>query len=126
MLKRTRHLAREVHALCLAFGHKDTPLVAKIWVALALGYVFSPVDLVPDVIPVLGYLDDLLLLPLGVWVAVRLIPPAVMEECRARAEWSTPSRLLRVMGGAMVLFIWFGAMLAAGYGAWLVIGHFSG
>ena len=81
-----RALKRELYALYLASRDPRTPWYAKAAIAGVLAYALSPIDLIPDFIPVLGYLDDLVLLPAGVWVALRLIPPAVMAESRARAE----------------------------------------
>ncbi len=81
-----RALKRELYALYLASRDPRTPWYAKAAIAGVLAYALSPIDLIPDFIPVLGYLDDLVLLPAGIWVALRLIPPAVMAESRARAE----------------------------------------
>jgi uncharacterized membrane protein YkvA (DUF1232 family) len=78
-------LKREVQALVLAARDPRTPWYAKWVVAGVLAYALSPIDLIPDFIPVLGHLDDVVLVPLGVYVAVRLIPPEVLAECRARA-----------------------------------------
>lgn len=78
----------DVLALWFCYRHARTPLAAKIVAALVVAYAFSPIDLIPDFIPVLGYLDDALLLPLGVWLALKLIPDAVLGECRAQAvQW---------------------------------------
>lgn len=82
---RCRQIKREIPALCLAFRHPETPRAAKLVLALAIGYALSPVDLIPDFIPVLGYLDDLLLLPALILLAVRLIPEPVYRECREEA-----------------------------------------
>ena len=81
-----RKLKRDVPAVFLAMRRKETPVHAKLLGLLAVGYALSPVDLIPDFIPVLGYLDDVILLPLLVALAVRAIPAGVMEQCRAEAE----------------------------------------
>ena len=81
-----RSLKRSVFALYLAARHPGTPWYAKLLATLVAAYAFSPIDLIPDPIPILGYLDDLVLLPIGVWITLRLIPPAVWEECLARAK----------------------------------------
>ena len=86
LASRMRELKRETYALYLAARHPQTPWYAKLFVAGVVAYAFSPIDLIPDFVPVLGYLDDLILIPLGVAVAIRLIPPEVMAECRARAQ----------------------------------------
>lgn len=84
--ERAAKLKRDIPAVFLALGHKKTPVWAKITAALTVAYALSPVDLVPDFIPVLGYLDDLLILPGLVALTVRLIPADVFAECRERAE----------------------------------------
>jgi uncharacterized membrane protein YkvA (DUF1232 family) len=83
--QRARELKRETAALVIAVRRPDVPWVAKLLAGLVVAYALSPIDLIPDFIPVLGYLDDLLLLPLGILLVRRLIPPAVLEQCRAQA-----------------------------------------
>ena len=77
-----RRLKREVRALYLAYRDPRTPWYGRVLAALVVAYALSPIDLIPDPIPVLGYLDDLILIPLGVWLALRMIPREVMAECR--------------------------------------------
>ncbi len=77
-----RRLRREFRALECALAHRRTPWYARLCIAGVLLYALSPVDLIPDFIPVLGYLDDLIVLPMGVWIAWKLIPPQVRAECR--------------------------------------------
>lgn len=84
--ERVHHLKGETFALYLAARHPGTPWYAKTFVAGVVAYAFSPIDLIPDFIPVLGYLDDLILVPLGIVIAIRMIPPAVLAECRVRAQ----------------------------------------
>lgn len=79
-------LKSETYALYLAYRDPRVPLHAKLFAALVVGYAFSPIDLIPDSIPVLGYLDDLLLVPLGVALAVRMIPEDVLSESRQKAR----------------------------------------
>ena len=83
---RARTIKREVYTLYLAYRDPRTPWYGKVFAALVVAYAFSPIDLIPDFIPVLGYLDDLVLLPIGVLIAVRMIPPEVMTDARAKAE----------------------------------------
>ena len=80
-----RRLAVEVHTLWLVFRHRETPWPVKALLILLLAYLASPVDLIPDVIPVLGMLDDLAVAAVALWLAYRLTPRHVMEECRAKA-----------------------------------------
>ena len=79
-------LKSETHALYLAYRDPRMPWYAKLFAALVVGYAFSPIDLIPDPIPVLGYLDDLILIPLGVALAVRMIPEDVLSESRQKAR----------------------------------------
>jgi uncharacterized membrane protein YkvA (DUF1232 family) len=85
-LKQTvKELISKVSALYLALKRKDTPLIAKIAAGIAVGYALSPIDLIPDFIPILGYLDDILLLPLLIRVSIKLMPKPIMEECESQA-----------------------------------------
>jgi uncharacterized membrane protein YkvA (DUF1232 family) len=84
--RRVRKLKAETYALYLAYRDPRVPWYARLLVAVVVGYAFSPIDLIPDFVPVLGYLDDLLLVPLGIWLALKLIPAEVMAEARARAR----------------------------------------
>jgi uncharacterized membrane protein YkvA (DUF1232 family) len=83
--QRARELKRETSALVLAMRRPDVPWYAKVLGAVVVAYAFSPIDLIPDFIPVLGLLDDVILLPLGILAVRKLVPPGVMEECRAQA-----------------------------------------
>ena len=79
-------LKTELHALYLAYKDPRVPWYARIFAVVVVTYAFSPIDLIPDPIPVLGYLDDLVLVPLGIALAVRMIPDAVLAECREKAR----------------------------------------
>lgn len=83
---KTRQLKTETYALYLACRHPKVPWYAKVFAACVVGYLFSPIDLIPDFIPVLGYLDDLVLVPLGIILALKMIPKSVWEECREEAQ----------------------------------------
>lgn len=83
--ERAFHLKRDIPAVYLCLKSRETPLSAKIFAALAVAYALSPVDLIPDFIPVLGYLDDLLILPVLVALAVRFIPKETFHRCQAEA-----------------------------------------
>lgn len=109
-----RTLKTNTYALYLAYKDPRTPWYAKLWAACVVGYAFSPIDLIPDFIPVLGYLDDLVLIPLGIALAVRLIPPAVFAECqeRARLEMQAGKPVNRV-AAAVIVTIWLLLALVA-------------
>ena len=83
---RAKQLKTDIPAVFLALKRRETPWGAKVLAALTIGYALSPIDLIPDFIPVLGYLDDLIILPAMVTLTVRLIPAQVMADCRAQAE----------------------------------------
>lgn len=84
--ERIHRLKQETFALYLAARHPATPWYAKALVAVLVAYALSPIDLIPDFIPVIGFLDDLVLLPLGIALAVRMIPGDVLSECRSRSQ----------------------------------------
>jgi uncharacterized membrane protein YkvA (DUF1232 family) len=109
-------------ALWFACRHPATPRAAK-WLAIATAaYAFSPIDLLPDFIPVIGLLDDLIILPLMIYLTVRLLPPRVLEECRARAdEWIASRREKpRSRGGALAVGVIWAAALSLAVWAYLV------
>jgi uncharacterized membrane protein YkvA (DUF1232 family) len=84
--QQARLLKIEVYAIYLAYKDPRVPLYARIFAACVVGYAFSPIDLIPDPIPILGYLDDLILIPLGIKIALKMIPPDVLAECREKAQ----------------------------------------
>ncbi|HET6351576.1 MAG TPA: YkvA family protein [Coriobacteriia bacterium] len=83
---RTRILKQEAHAIYLAVRDPRTPKVARVIGGAAVAYALSPIDLIPDFIPVLGYLDDVLIVPLGLWLALRMIPAEVLQDARDQAR----------------------------------------
>jgi uncharacterized membrane protein YkvA (DUF1232 family) len=114
-------IKRDVHALYLAARDPRVPWYAKALAAVVAGYALSPIDLIPDFIPVLGYLDDVILVPLGIFLVVRLIPPDIMAEHRdlAAAEQERP-----VSRGAAVAIgcIWSACAALCG---WLAFRYFA-
>lgn len=82
---RARQLKNEVATLYLATRHPGTPWYAKLFVVAIVAYALSPIDLIPDFIPVLGFLDEIVLLPFAIALAIKMIPGNVLDECRARA-----------------------------------------
>ena len=113
-------LKRDGHAIYLASRDPRVPWYAKALAIAVAGYALSPIDLIPDFIPVIGYLDELILLPLGIWLVVALIPPEVMVECRARAD-AAGQRPISRTGMVAIILLWIaGALLLgwAGYAWW--------
>ena len=102
-----RQVKRDTYALYLATHDRRTPWYAKLFAACVVAYAFSPIDLIPDFIPVLGYLDDVIIVPLGIVLALRLIPPDVMAKCRAAADANRPSSKPRsYLAAAGIVLIW--------------------
>lgn len=104
-----KRIKRDAVMLWFARNHPDTPLFAKALCFFAVAYALSPIDLIPDFIPVLGYVDDALLLPAMIWLAVRLLPTHVVEVCRAQAEeWLLvrKTKPASYTGAAIVIIVW--------------------
>lgn len=99
-------LRAEVYALYIAFKDPRTPWYARGFIILIVAYALSPVDLVPDFIPVLGYLDDLVIVPAGIYLALKMVPAEVLEECRQKAKKQTVSTKSRWMAAAVIICIW--------------------
>ncbi len=110
--QRARRLKQETYALFLAYRDPRVPWYAKAFAACVVAYAFSPLDLIPDFIPVLGYLDDLILVPLGLALALRMIPAEVMAESRVKAQQALSGHQPRNwIAGGLVIGIWL--LLAA-------------
>jgi uncharacterized membrane protein YkvA (DUF1232 family) len=103
-----RAIRRDVHALYLAGRDRRTPWYAKAFALVIAAYALSPIDLIPDFIPVLGYLDELILLPLAIWLAVRMVPAEVMAEHRATAL-ATQERPVSRGAAAAIVVLWLAA-----------------
>lgn len=84
--QRVKQLKQETYAIYLACKDLRVPWYVRVFAGVVVAYAFSPIDLIPDVIPILGYLDDLILVPLGIILVIKMIPPDVLAECRAKAE----------------------------------------
>lgn len=111
-----RRLKRDAVMLWLARDHPDTPTVAKVICIVAVAYALSPIDLIPDFIPVLGYLDDLVLVPGLIWLTVRILPPHVVLRCRTDADlWmaSHQSKPKSYVGAAVIVIAWVAIAYAA-------------
>lgn len=105
--QKSKHLKIEIYALYLAYRDPRVPWYAKAFIALVVGYAFSPIDLIPDFIPVLGYLDDLVLIPLGVAVALKMIPEKVMDDCRIRSkEVMGKKKPINRVAAVVIICIW--------------------
>jgi uncharacterized membrane protein YkvA (DUF1232 family) len=114
--QRARELRHETYALYFAMRDPRVPWYAKALAAGLVGYVFSPIDLIPDFLPIVGYLDELVLVPLGVMAVRAMIPEQVLAECRARARRVDGTPRHRV-AAAVIVVIWIAVAAAAAY--WL-------
>ncbi len=117
--RRARRLKLEVYALYLASRDPRVPWHARLLAACVVGYAFSPIDLIPDFIPILGYLDDLILVPLGIALVLRLIPRPILDDCRERARDAIAGgRPTSRVAAAAIVAVW---LLLAALAAVLVL-----
>jgi uncharacterized membrane protein YkvA (DUF1232 family) len=108
---------QNIYALYLATQDPRVPLLAKVIISLVVGYVLSPIDFIPDFIPIIGYLDDFLLVPIGIWLAMRLIPLTVWKECQAQAAENSIKLSGSPVVGAIVIMLWL--LIAVVVGVWI-------
>ena len=108
---KSKQLRSEVYALYLASKHPRTPWYAKTFAVLIVGYALSPIDLIPDIIPVVGYLDDLIIVPAGIALLIKMIPEEVLEECREKARFQSLSKQRRNwIAATVIVLIWLSAI----------------
>jgi uncharacterized membrane protein YkvA (DUF1232 family) len=112
-------LKRDAHAIFLASRDPRVPWYAKIFAIAVAGYALSPIDLIPDFIPVLGYLDDLIIVPLGIWLVIALIPEEVMREYRAVAS-AAAQRPVSKAAAAVIVALWISGAALLG---WIALVH---
>jgi uncharacterized membrane protein YkvA (DUF1232 family) len=108
----TPALKNEAVAVYLAAKDPRTPWYAKALVFFVVAHTFSPIDLIPDFIPILGYLDDLIITPGGLWLAVRMIPPEVLTEARGKAAAYGVERSVGWVGAGLILLVWIVVLVA--------------
>lgn len=114
--QRARALQREVGALFLAARHPRTPWYAKLLVLAIVAYALSPIDLIPDFVPIFGLLDDVVLLPVAIALAIRMTPQSVIAECRAQAEVNEAERRRAGRWGALAIAaLWIALLAIAAY-----------
>lgn len=111
--ERAEELEAQVYALYFAARDPRTPVYAKGVIVLIVAYAISPIDPIPDFIPGLGYLDELLVLPFGVALAIRLVPEPVMADCRERADEEIDAGRARWVVAALVLLVWIAIAILA-------------
>jgi uncharacterized membrane protein YkvA (DUF1232 family) len=105
--ERAKQMRMEIYAVYLAYRDPRVPWYARLLAACVVAYAFSPIDLIPDFVPVLGYLDDLVLVPLGIVLALKMIPQPVMAECRGKAqEAMAQGRPVNWAAATVVVSVW--------------------
>ena len=105
--QQAKRLKTELYALYLACHDPRVPWYARALSICVVGYAFSPIDLIPDFIPILGYLDDLIIVPLGIMLVLKMIPPAVMVECRVKAQSGTlANKPKNWIAAGIILIVW--------------------
>ena len=115
--QRAKKFKIEIYAIYLAYKDPRVPWYARIFAACVVGYAFSPIDLIPDPIPILGYLDDLILIPLGVMLTLKMIPKEVMTECRERSkEIMRQGKPVNRIAAIVIIAVWvLFAAIAVGF-----------
>jgi uncharacterized membrane protein YkvA (DUF1232 family) len=105
--QQAKRLKTDLYAISLACRDPRVPWYARAFAVCVVGYAFSPIDLIPDFIPVLGYLDDLILVPLGIVLVLKMIPPKVMLECRVMAQATMQhNRQKNWLAAGVILIVW--------------------
>ncbi len=104
--EKAEQLKNETYALYLAFRDPRVPWYAKVLIAGIVGYALSPIDLIPDFIPVIGYLDDMIIVPAGVYLALKMIPAEVLEECRMKAKTEAMESKSKWLIAGIIVLIW--------------------
>jgi uncharacterized membrane protein YkvA (DUF1232 family) len=116
-----RLVKRDIHAIYLCSRDPRVPWHAKALAILVAAYALSPIDLIPDFVPVLGYLDDMILVPVGIWLVVRLIPAHVMAEHRELAAAARDRPVSRT-AAAIIVAIWIASAILCGWLIWRYLG----
>ncbi len=113
--QRARAMKNEAFAVYLAAKDPRTPWYAKALIFFVVAHTFSPIDLIPDFIPILGYLDDLIITPGGLWLAVRMIPPEVLAEARVAAATRGFDKRVGIVGAVVIISVWIIAAIGVIY-----------
>lgn len=103
---RMKKIKEDIFVIAEAYKHPDTPFYIKLFALIVVAYAFSPIDLIPDFIPILGYLDDLILVPMGIALLLKLIPDHVIQESREKVAATGRMKKKNWVAGAMILLLW--------------------
>jgi len=117
-----KRLRNEIYALYFAARDPRTPWYAKVLAAFIIGYALSPIDLIPDFIPVLGYLDDLIIVPAGIALLIKIIPNGVLQECREKAHSQPISIKRNWVAGTIIILVWLLLIYIAFSFLWGLVG----
>lgn len=111
--EKAKQIKKQIVVVYLAYMHKDVKWYTKAFLLLIIIYALSPIDLIPDFIPILGYLDDIILIPLGVVLAIKMIPKDIWEECKKQAENGiTIDKKYKGIGALLIILIWVIVIIA--------------
>jgi len=117
-----KRLRNEIYALYFAARDPRTPWYAKVLAAFIIGYALSPIDLIPDFIPALGYLDDLIIVPAGIALLIKIIPNGVLQECREKAHSQPISIKRNWVAGTIIILVWLLLIYIAFSFLWGIVG----
>lgn len=104
--KQMKKIKEDIFIIAEAYKHPDTPFYIKVFAIIVVAYAFSPIDLIPDFIPILGYLDDLILVPLGIAILLKLIPDQVIQHSREKVAATGKVKQKNWIAGALIILIW--------------------
>lgn len=104
--KQMKKIKEDIFIIAEAYKHPDTPFYIKVFAIIVVAYAFSPIDLIPDFIPILGYLDDLILVPLGIAILLKLIPDQVIQHSREKVAATGKVKQKNWIAGAVIILIW--------------------
>lgn len=104
--KRMKKMKEDIYIIAEAYKHPETPFYIKLFAIIVVAYAFSPIDLIPDFIPILGYLDDLILVPLGIAILLKLIPDQVIQDSREKIAASGKVKRKNWIAGAVIILLW--------------------
>jgi len=117
--RRAQVLKRDAYALTIAVRDPRVPWYARVFLGLVVAHTFSPIDLIPDFVPVLGYLDDLIITPLGIALALKMIPPEAMADARRQSEeWMQQGKPVSRAGAILVISVWLVVLTIL---VWLIV-----
>lgn len=104
--KRMKKIKEDIFIIAEAYKHPDTPFYAKLIAIIVVAYAFSPIDLIPDFIPILGYLDDLILIPLGIAILLKILPDQVIQDSREKVAAAGKLKQKNWVAGAVIILLW--------------------